>query len=87
MNKPIKSLLDCCRGIGRKALLCAVVAWSVSGSLAWAKGAKPVKEAPQEKEYLLPYVVTVFGIALGLMTVCRPGRRLDQPRRTIDQGE
>jgi len=55
--------------------LSAVVScWSVTALVAWAK-AQPEAAAPKTKNWVLGYALVVLGIALGLVVICRPGRR------------
>jgi hypothetical protein len=42
-----------------------------------ALAAAPVPAA--EKSYVFPYFVVVMGVTLGLIVVCRPGKRSDDP--------
>lgn len=37
-------------------------------------------EARPDKEYIMPYTVVVFAVALGLVCVCRPARRENEPK-------
>ena len=50
---------------------------------AWAKGKKAKEEEPAAtgKSYVVPYGLVLMGVTLGLMAVCRPGRRADEPAK------
>jgi hypothetical protein len=50
---------------------------------AWAKGKKAKEEEPAAtgKSYVMPYGLVLMGVTLGLMAVCRPGRRADEPAK------
>jgi hypothetical protein len=62
---------------GLMALLVAVTL--VAGSSeAYAQKKKKDKEAPT-KSYVFAYTITMMMVSLGLMTVCRPGKRKDRP--------
>jgi hypothetical protein len=54
---------------------------------AWAKGKKAKEEEPAAtgKSYIMPYGLVLMGITLGLMAVCRPGRRADEPGKQEDK--
>jgi hypothetical protein len=43
----------------------------------WAQPGKNEEEAPQ---YVLPYALVIFGIALGLMMLFSPSRRRDKAK-------
>ena len=51
--------------------------WSVLAGSAWA--AKKKVEAPPEKSYVQPYFLVVLLMGLGIMILCRPGKRADEP--------
>ena len=59
----------------------AIVCWSMTTNVALAK--KKRREAPptpeSQKEYVMPYAIVMFSIILGVMVVCRPSKRADQP--------
>ena len=43
--------------------------------------ARPLEiEEPEEKSYVLGYVLTVLAVALGLAAICRAGRRAEKPK-------
>lgn len=68
------------RQVLRGALLALLMAGTlVAGSSdAYAQKKKKEKEAPK-KSYVLPYVITMMMVSLGLMTICRPGKRKERP--------
>ncbi len=45
----------------------------------WAQA--PGEEAVAEKSYVFPYAIFGLGVALGLVAICRPGKRLSEIRR------
>ena len=67
------------RALTAVALL--LVLWLGSAGDAWAAPKKPAAAAPTGKSYVLPYAVVMFGVMLGMMAVCRTGRRADEPPR------
>ena len=72
-----------------KAIIClaTILVWSVCG-LALAKGPKkPAEPEVEEKSYVLGYAIVLLPIALGLMMVCRPGRRSDTAKRPVQEEE
>ena len=72
-----------------KAIVClaTVLMWSVCG-LALAKDRKKAAEPEvEEKGYVLAYAVVILPVALGLMMVCRPGRRSDTAKRPVQEDE
>lgn len=75
------------------ARVCVALALGVSlvggtPSVAEAKPPKKqtVEEAPK-KDYAVPWALVSLSIGLGLLLVCRPGRRLDAPRTTREELE
>jgi|GEM_PF-2143336 len=68
----------------RQILRGAVMALLVAGTLvagssdAYAQKKKKAEEAPK-KSYVFAYTITMMMVSLGLMTVCRPGKRKDRP--------
>jgi hypothetical protein len=52
--------------------------WLLTSEFAWAKAQKKVVEEVETKSYVMPYLVVIVLVAMGLMTVCRPSRRLDK---------
>lgn len=46
---------------------------------AWAQEA--ATEATGKTSWVLPYTLTVLGVGLGLVGICRPGRRTAELRR------
>ena len=56
--------------------------------VALAKGKKIAeKEAPATKSYVFPYMIVLAVLGLGVMTVCRPSKRLDKPNERIKDEE
>ncbi len=73
--------------------LSRAAAWLLAGAMllssaspAWAKHKKEEEAAAPTKSYVLPYAVVALGIALGLIVVCRPARRLDEPQHKETAG-
>src|SRR5690242_12150756 len=58
--------------------------WSLCG-LAWAKKSTDEGPAKPEKGYVLAYAILILPLALGLMLVCRQGKREDKARRKIGE--
>lgn len=54
-------------------------AWSVLAGSAWAATKKKAVEAPPEKSYVLPYFLVLLSMGLGIMILCRPGKRASEP--------
>jgi hypothetical protein len=53
--------------------------WLLDSPLAWA-AKKKAEAAPQAgKSYTFPYIIVMAVMAIGLMAVLRPSKRLDQP--------
>lgn len=46
---------------------------------AWAQKKKQKEEEPPTKSYVLPYMIVIMLVSVGLMTVCRPGKRKERP--------
>jgi hypothetical protein len=46
---------------------------------ALAQKKKKKEEELPTKSYVLPYLVVMAMVSVGLMTVCRPGKRQDRP--------
>lgn len=61
----------------RRLLSCFLV-WGVSAAQLMAQ---PVQEAPQEKNYVPCYLIIFFAVGLGLMMICRSGKRTVEFRR------
>ena len=57
--------------------------WNASPADAWAWQRKKKEEpaAAAGKSYVFPYAIVMMGIMGGMMAVCRPGRRADEPPR------
>ena len=54
---------------------------------AWAKKGGKVAEEVVEKSYMLPYAIVILCCVLGLMMVCRPSGRLDEPSHKQEEDE
>ncbi len=49
---------------------------------------KKKEEAPPTKSYVLPYMIVMMMVGVGLMTVCRPGKRLERADgKKVEEGE
>ena len=42
-------------------------------------------KTPPEKGYFIGYLLTIMMIALGVATICRPGRRAEKPKMIEQQ--
>ena len=73
------------RQVLRGAIMTLVVAGTlVSGSSDAYAQKKKEKEAPK-KSYVFAYTITMMMASLGLMTVCRPGKRKEKPDELKDE--
>jgi hypothetical protein len=54
-------------------------AWSVLAGAAWAASKKKAVEAAPEKSYVIPYFLVLLSMGLGIMILCRPGKRASEP--------
>jgi hypothetical protein len=68
------------RRVAHGLLMAALVGGCLLLTPATASAAKKKKEeeAPT-KSYVGPYLVVMMMVSVGLMTVCRPGKRKDRP--------
>ena len=69
---------------------CAVLACFlclVSSEPAWAKAKKKEVEEVETKSYVLPYLIVITMVSVGVMTVCRPSRRLDKAEEKVKKEE
>jgi hypothetical protein len=71
----------CAAGVGA----CAASAWIALSSTAWGASRQDAKEAPAVKEYVLPWTLVILCAALGLITVCRPGKRSEKARVKVEE--
>jgi hypothetical protein len=55
----------------------AVYFWVLTSPLAWAAKKKAADVAPT-KSYVVPYMIVIALVSIGLMTIVRPGKRLDK---------
>jgi hypothetical protein len=61
-------------------LMAALVGGCLMLTPATASAAKKKKEEEvPTKSYVLPYMIVMMMVSVGLMTVCRPGKRKDRP--------
>ena len=65
----------------------AVYFWLLSSPLVWAAKKKAKEVAPPTKSYVLPYLIVLALLAVGLMTVCRPGGRRDRVEEKVKDKE
>jgi hypothetical protein len=59
-------------------VLAALYVQFESSPLVWAAKKKKEEAGPAAKSYTLPYMIVIAVVALGLMTVLRPGKRMDE---------
>ncbi|HEY2894866.1 MAG TPA: hypothetical protein VGJ16_11650 [Pirellulales bacterium] len=59
-------------------ILAALYIQFESSPLVWAAKKKKEEAGPAAKSYTLPYMIVIAVVALGLMTVLRPGKRQDE---------
>jgi hypothetical protein len=52
--------------------------WLLDSPLAWAAKKKPQVVPEAGKSYTFPYIIVMAVVAVGLMTVLRPSKRLDK---------
>jgi hypothetical protein len=62
----------------RLAVVALLVVCLLFASPALAAKKKKEDAAPPKKSYVIPYMVVLMLVSVGLMTVCRPGRRKDR---------
>jgi hypothetical protein len=88
MNK-VERWISTGRRFARQArwLVLAIALWLSATGLALAAPKKQEKAAPPKKSYVMSYMIVIAVLGVGLMTVCRPGRRLDKPREKIKDDE
>jgi hypothetical protein len=81
MNR-IRRLMARASRLARQAvpLALACYLWLMTSELAWAwaKAQKKAVEEVETKSYVGPYLIVMVLVAMGLMAVCRPSRRLDK---------
>ncbi len=66
---------------GLRVLVCLLAGCALCLAMpdvAWAKTKKKVEEVVETKSYVFPYILVISLVAVGVMTVCRPGGRLDK---------
>lgn len=68
----------------RRCVVLAALGLSFTGVVTQVAEAKPAKkqtaDEPPKKEYAKPWALVILPVGLGLLLVCRPGRRLDAPK-------
>ena len=77
------------RGFAFRAAVVSLAAyfWLLTSPLVWA-AAKKKAEAPVEtKSYTMPYLIVIMVISMGLMTICRPSKRLDKAEDKLRKNE
>jgi hypothetical protein len=69
------------RGVVAFALLLTL--WVSGTGDAWAKGRRPEPEAkgPTGKNYMWPYGIVMLAVTLGMIAVCKQGRRAEEPTK------
>jgi hypothetical protein len=72
---------------GARWLAVTLALWLSLSGLALAAPKKKEKEAAPTKSYVASYFILIMVLGVGLMTVCRPGRRLDKPPEKIKDEE
>lgn len=50
---------------------------------AWAKKGKEKEVVVETKGYVFPYLIVIAVMSVGMMTVLRPGSRLDNPPQKV----
>lgn len=80
MNEIARDPAPWARRLAHRVLLGALLVSCLllTPSTALAKKKKEEEAAPT-KSYVLPYLVVMMMVSVGLMTVCRPGKRKDRP--------
>lgn len=68
----------------RVAVVALLIVCLLFTSPAMAAKKKKEDEGPPKKSYVFPYMIVLMVISVGLMTVCRPGRRKDRPDEKKD---
>ena len=65
----------------RQITILATIAWAWlnTAGVALAQEAADAEHAvPKTKSWILGYILVILGVALGLLTVCRMGKRSDE---------
>ncbi len=59
-----------------KLLTTLLCAWAATAGVAWARRAEEAQAAePSAKSWIMAYALVILGVVLGLVVLCRPGRR------------
>jgi hypothetical protein len=68
-------------------LVLALALWfAATGTALAAKKKKEEAVGPPKKSYTASYLIVIMGLTVGLMTILRPGKRLDKvPERIIKE--
>jgi hypothetical protein len=66
------------RAAHRLAVVALLIACLLVASPALAAKKKKEEKAAPTKSYTFPYMIVLMLVSVGLMTVCRPGRRKDR---------
>lgn len=61
-----------------RSLMLALVFWLASTASLWAQA---TAEEPEEKSYVPSYMIIIFAVGLGLLIICRSGKRTTSFRR------
>jgi hypothetical protein len=62
----------------------AVLAWSLTATVALAAAPPGGPASDADKSYVIPYMLVVLAMALGLIIVCRSSNRSSELRRSED---
>ncbi len=62
----------------------AILAWSLTATMALAASAPGAPASDGDKSYVMPYMLVVLATALGLIIVCRSSNRSNELRRSED---
>jgi hypothetical protein len=60
----------------------ALVGWLAVDGVAWAQAPAKKEEAPalNSSTYVMAYILVIFGIALGMLLVCRSSNRRERAK-------
>lgn len=80
MNRPLTADIAWYRRAARRVVVGLLIlgCLAFTPSLALAAKKKKEEEAPT-KSYVGAYMIVMMMVSVGLMTVCRPGKRKDRP--------
>lgn len=84
---PAETHLPWLRRVARRAVTAALMLAMLlaTPSAALAQKKKKQEEAAPQKSYVMPYMIVMMMISVGLMTVCRPGKRKERPDEIKDE--